>query len=316
MFDSLRFVQGAVAKKDFVPSLTHFHIAGGRVRGYNGMVGLCAPIDIDLAISPKAGPFVKAIQTCSDTIQLHLAPSGKLVVKSGPFKAHIECLPGDLPDMEPEGTEIPLAGGLLNALKLLQPFIAEDASRPWARGILFKGQSAFVTNNIILIEHWLGSPFPVAVNIPRMAVMELLRIGEEPDRMQLCETSVTFHFPQGRWLRTQTYSTEWPDLTRILDRPNEQRPIPPTLWEALLALVPFVDDAGRVHLLDGAIATSLVGNDGATTEVVGIVPGGCFNCTQMRLLEGVAVTADFSGFPKPCIFYGTDLRGAIVGVRG
>jgi hypothetical protein len=31
MLDALKFVKGAVAKKDFVPELTHFRITGGRV---------------------------------------------------------------------------------------------------------------------------------------------------------------------------------------------------------------------------------------------------------------------------------------------
>ena len=316
MLDAIRFVQGAVAKKDFVPVLTHFHIAGGIIRGYNGMLGLCSPIAVDLNASPRAIPFVKAIQTCQENIQLHMTPAGKLAIKSGTFKANIDCAQGTFPDMEPEGAEIPLTGGLIAALRLLSPFIADDASRPWARGILFRNQSAFATNNIILIEHWLGSPFPVEVNIPRMAVIELLRIGEEPTRLQMTETNITFHYTEGRWMRTQTYSTEWPDLESILNRPNVQEPIPDGMWDAVDALAPFTDELGRIHFLDDILATGVTPDSGAAVEVPGNKTGGCFNFKQLALLKGVAATIDFSAAPKPCIFYGDKLRGAIVGMRG
>ena len=219
MLDALRFVQGAVAKKDFVPALTHFRVDRGTIRGYNGMLGLCCPIDLDLNVSPRAVPFIKAIQTCQDTIQLHVTPAGKLSVKSGKFKALVDCIQEDFPEVEPEGTSIELNGGLLAALKLLAPMIADDASRPWARGILFRGQSAFATNNIIIAEYWLGYHFPVEINIPRAAVVELLRIKEEPISMQIAENSATFHFSGNRWLRTQTHTTQWPDISpRVRDR--------------------------------------------------------------------------------------------------
>lgn len=315
MLDAIRFVQGAVAKKDFVPTLTHFRIENGMIRGYNGMLGLCSPISIDLVASPRAIPFVKAIQTCQDTIQLHLTPTGRLAIHSGAFKANIECAQGDFPDMEPEGVEIPLTGGLLPTLKLLAPFIAEDASRPWARGILLRGQSAFATNNIVLVERWLGHSFPVEINIPRMAIVELLRIGEEPERLQMSENSVTFHYPQGRWLRTQTYTTEWPDVASILNRPNEPAPIPGSLWSAVTSLAPFTDEAGRIHFLEGKVSTGSAEDANASIEVSGLRSGGCFNFKQLLLLDGVADAVDFSLAPRPCIFTGSNLRGAIVGIR-
>lgn len=317
MLSSLKFVQGAVAKKDFVPELTHFHIQGGSIRGYNGMLGLCCPIDLDLDVCPRATPFIKAIQTCQDTIQLHLTPGGKLSVKSGKFKALIECTSEPFPEVEPEGETVELDGSLLKTLKKLVPFIAEDASRPWARGILLRGQSAFATNNVILIEAWLGYIFPVEINIPRAAVLELLRIGEEPSHLQLTENSVTFHFTGNRWLRTQTYSTEWPDLARILDLPPaaERLPVPDKLWEALEALDPFTEDTGKVFLSSGVVSTSDGNETGATVEVPDLNAIGCYNARQLRLLKAIAQVMDFTAYPKPCSFTGDSLRGAIVGMR-
>ncbi len=315
MLNALRFVQGAVAKKDFVPTLQHFRIEGGTIRGYNGMMGLCCPIALDLDVCPKAIPFIKAIQTCKDTIAIHMTTGGRLGIKSGTFKAFVDCINEPFPEVVPEGQYIELKGELLGVLKLLSPFIAEDASRPWARGILLRGQSAFATNNVCLIEYWLGYDFPIELNIPKAAVSELLRINEEPISLQFTESSVTFHFPGQRWLRTQTYSTVWPDLGKIFDQPATLAPVPSGLWQAAEDLAPYTDDLERVFIRPNTLATSQIEGEGAAVEVSGLLEPACFNLKQLRLLEGVATLLDLSGYPAPCAFRGERVRGAIVGMR-
>ena len=315
MLQSLKFVRGAVATKDFVPELMHYRIQGGMIRAYNGMIGLGGPIDLNLDICPKATELIKAIEVCKDTIQLHVTPSGKLAVKSGKFRAYIECITADLPEVLPEGSPVNVTGNILKCLKTLAPLIAEDASRPWARGILFRGNSAFATNNIIVAEYWLGYNFPVDINIPRAAVMELIRIGEEPISLQVAENSVTFHFEGNRWLRTQTLTTEWPDLSRILDVESNSSPIPANFFESVNDLAPFVDDLGKVFLLIGEVSTHADENMGACIEVPDLSCEAVFNIKQLQLLEKVAKLIDFSTYPAPCMFFGDGIRGAIVGIR-
>ncbi len=315
MLDTLKFIQGAVARKDHVPALVHFRIADGRIRGFNGTLALGSPIDLDLDVTPKATQFVKAIQTCADTIQLHMTPTGRLAVKSGRFKAFIDCTPESFPTVEPEGTLVELATPILPVLKVLAPFIADDASRPWARGILFRGQTATATNNIVLIEHWLDQRFPVEVNIPRAAIMEILRIGVEPSRLQMAEGSITFHYDSGRWLRSQVYATSWPDVAGLLDRPSTPVPVPPELWSAAEELAPFTDELGRLHFCAGSVTTSLTDADGASITLSNGPEAGCFNCDQLIALSGLVKTIDFTLYPKPCMFFGNQLRGAIVGMR-
>lgn len=315
MINALRFVQGAVAKKDFIPSLTHFHIRGGSIRGYNGMLALCCPIDVDLDCSPKAFALIKAIQTCKETVQLHMTPAGRLSIKSGKFKALVDCIPDGYPEVQPEGEVILLDGKLLKILKLLAPFVADDASHPWACGILLREQSAFATNNVVLIEHALGYSFPVALNIPHSAVLEMIRIGEEPQSLQVCESSVTFHYSGNRWLRTQIYSTQWPNVARILDREGSPLLVPDGLWEAAASLVPFVDKLNRLYLQKGMVTTGHGEGAGASMEVPEVLHAGCFNVQHILLLKNVANTIDLAAHPAPCLFFGDNLRGALVGMR-
>ena len=315
MLDALKFVKGAVAKKDFVPALTHFRIENGLIKGYNGKIGLCSPIDLDLAISPKAIPFAKAIQTCKTTVSMHITNSGRLAIKSGRFKAFVECTEEIYPDVEPEGDVIELGGDFLPAIKKIAPFIAEDASRPWAKGILFCNQSAFATNNLIVIEYWLGYSFPAPINVPQVAISELIRINQEPTHIQLNENAITFHFEDGRWLRSALLDLGWPDVYKILDGGSHQTAPPSTLFDAVEDLSPFVDELGRIFFTDEKIATSLDDENGASVNIEGLPEMACFNFKQLLLLKGVVEEIDFHAYPKPCHFTGGAIRGALVGLR-
>lgn len=318
MLETLKFVQGAVAKKDFVPVLTHVHIKDGMIQTYNGSLMLCSPIDLSLDCSPHGAKFIKAIQTCKDTIQMSITPTGKLSVKSKSFRTLIECTSEPFPGVELEGERILLPGeGLLPALKILEPLIAEDASRPWARGILLDGKTACATNNIIVAQLWLDFSFPKRINIPHAAVNELLRIKREPVEMILTDTAATFIYDDGRWLRTQLYETQWPDINglfkaRVNPKAND---IPEGFFSALREIAPFVDDINRAHLMPGKVATSKDMELATLSEVEGLDANGCYNISQLLLLEGIATKFNFEAWPDPAIFYGDKLRGCLVAMR-
>ena len=318
MLDALRFVQGAVAKKDFVAALTHYQIKNGFVKGHNGGLTLCSPIDLDIDVTPKAVTFAKAIATCKSVIQMHLTPSNRLSIKSGNFRALVDCIEEGFPHTDPEGDSIDLPnGGILKALKTLAPFIAEDASRGWARGILFRGQSAFSTNNVVLLEYWLGYEFPAEINVPRSAVMEMIRIGVDPIRMMVANNSVTFFYPEGKWLKTQLYSLEWPDLGKVLGKTNHPLLPPEGLWDALESAEPFVNKLRQVWLKNGTVSTDSGQDAGATIDVPGIEGDlGIYNVDYLLELSEVVQAIDLTMYPNPCIFYGENIRGAIVGMRG
>jgi DNA polymerase III sliding clamp (beta) subunit (PCNA family) len=316
MLAELKFVQGAVAKKDFMPALTHFRIQNGTVRGYNGSLALCSPIPLDMTCTPKADSLVRAIANCNETVSLALTPAGRLAVRSGSFKAFIDCVDGEVPHVEPDGEEVQAFDGkaLLAALKVLQPFVSDDASRPWSNGVLLHGQSAFATNNVVLVEYWLGSNFP-SINLPRNAIKEIVRIGEAPVRAQANDYSITLHYAGGKWIRSNLLSTEWPDLSRVLNVESNASAIDNMIFEGLRTIKPFADKTGRVLFQEGRMATHEQEDQGAAFECTVPLPAGVYSIEMLELLEGVAVKADWSLYPKPAMFFGERLRGAVIGRR-
>lgn len=316
MLKELRFVQGAAAKKDFIPALTHFHIDNGVITGYNGALALSCPIPVNISATPKAMALTQAIKACEETIALHMTPAGRLSIKSGNFRTLVDCTTETFPDVQPVGVKVPVTSSLLKAFQTLTPFVSEDASRPWSRGILLRGQSAYATNNIIITQFWLGSEVPFEAIIPRMALVEILRIGEEPTEIQVAASTCTFHYSGGRWLRTSLVDGVWPDVHGILGAENNQHGIPEGLWPAVERLIPFTDELNRLFIGAGRVSTGLDDNATAFEEIASLegMPVVCFNAKMFRLLKD-AISIDFLGYPKPCIFFGPSLRGAIVGMR-
>lgn len=317
MLEQLKFVKGAVATKDFVPELTHFLIKDGYVNGYNGIVSLRTKIPLDMCVAPNAKQFVKAIDSCTEPPSIHVNKAGKLCIVSGKFRTFVNCVDSDkFPEFTPTGEVVELKHPLLPALQKLEPFIAQDASRPWACGILFKDKSAYATNNIVLLQYWLGYTFPQATSIPHPAVKELLRIGKEPVSIQCAENSMTFHYEDGSWLSTHLKKLEWPNLDPILDVQGNTQPFPEGFFEAVETCLPFVDDLTALHFHDGFVSTSAnPEEDGTSVGVAHIRKGACFNAKQLKILSGIANSIDFSCYPKPCPFFGERIRGVIIGIR-
>lgn len=318
MLNALNFVKGAIARKDFVPALQHFLIRDGRVKSFNGELGLSSPIPVDLNIAPRADTFIQAIEACSDTVELFMSGSEKLVVKSGDFKTHVECVEAStFPEYPLQGEIVKLDDSLLPALAYLEPFVANDASRPWACGVLLSGESAFATNNIVLQEYWLGFNFPHRVNLPIMAIRELLRINENPIYLQMTDNRLVFHFTGDRWLSTQLLSVEWPDVTPLFAEQGEQHIFPAGFFEALERLAPFADELGRVYLLGSLVSTHANPElTGACIEVPDLymVGKGIYNIHALLKLRKAVATIDFACYPKPVPFFGEAARGIIVGL--
>lgn len=316
MLKELKFVRGAVARKSFIPLMTHFIIKDGTVKAFNGKLALCSPIACDLDCKPKGIPFVKAIQGCTDTMQLHITEAGRVSVRSGSFRALIECSHEELPNIEPTGTYVAIDGELLlKGLKILEPFIGNDASREWTNGVLFDGKSAYATNNVCLVQYWMGIDFPFKVNIPGMVIDEILRIDEEPIAIQADANCITFHYESGRWIRGQLYENQWPDLSRILEKEVNPIPVDPELFVGLKAIKPFADKLNRVYINQQGLRTHLESDDGANYDIADFHFEGVFNIEMLQLLEPIATQYDMSHFPEACLFFGERWRGAIIGMR-
>lgn len=316
MLEQLQFVMGAVGKKELLPGLTAVRIGNGCVQGFNGHLSLCAPLDTSLVCAPNALTLFNAVKQCNDAVHLSLTPTGKLSVRSGPFKALIDCVPGELPHVGPEGEYIALPGQvMLDAFRILEPFVSQDSHKPWAGGVLLRNGCAYATNNIVVLEYYHGAACP-ELNIPLGAVKQALRIGEAPTYAQASANSLTLYYADGRWMRTNLLSVQWPDVQAVLYNPNPHYPVDPLLFEAVRAVQPFTDAASLIYFHMGLLATAANADEAAGTYLVpSLQCQGIYNANHLLSLEGLADCIDWSPYPRPATFFGKCVRGAVIGVR-
>lgn len=324
MLDDLRFVAAAVAKKDYVADLTHLSIADGRVTGYNGRMALSSSIDIAFAVRPRAAAFLQAVRACQGPIALTLTATGRLSVRSGKFKSHVEALGQDdaFSAPSPSGESVELGNTFLEGLRLLSPLMGVDASRPWSMGIRLSSSSMFATNNVMVGEFYHGANMPLDAIIPAQAVDQLIRIGETPTRIQVDENSASFWFGDKRWLWTSLIDpAQWPDekVSHVLamSDPGTQWPITDAFKEAVVTLKQFLGDTATIYVYPDRLATSTEEEVGSSIELE-IDPEATLQAyahKQLEILCQVATSVNWRAYPAPSMFKAERLRGVVVGQR-
>jgi len=318
MRSALRFTKGAVKENGSSPEMAYYHISQGRITSFNGVIAISSPIDVDFEVTPRAEIFHRAIQSCSSDISLTLSDNQLLHVKSGRFSAYIPCLAYPAAyEAVPAGDMYELPGGFTNICRQLFPLVNKEMTSPWAGVIQAENGCLTVTNNAVVLQSWVGFQTP-PFGIIRAAAQEVIRIGEDPTHVQISESSITFHYSDGRWLRTQRPQVEWPSTTvnKILDgatAPNLQD-VPFEFFDVLELLIPFLPAQNSAVKFETGRFTTGDNFTGATGDVDLLVEGPCFNGHHLFLLRDFAEQIDFSAYPNPCLFRGANCRGAIIGL--
>jgi len=313
MLDTLNFVRGAVAEKDLVPVLTHFRVYNGRIQGSNGRIAIDAPLPelqgYDFTV--PADRFLRAVDTCGGEPKL-LIKDDKLVIKRGKFTAKLPLADNAAyPLAEPDKGR----KGRINIefLPTMRQFIGQDASRPWASGVLMTGDHAYATNNVVLVRHKIDGP-KKNINIPLTAVEELCRIGVDYDiKYTHTDNHVTFYYDDGSWLRSQLFSVDWPDLSGMFKVCS--RKVREDVKEAVAQILPFCPDPKTpvIKFGDDGVST-LEGDVSAVVKVAGLTEA-YFRAEPLGMVFDIATHFDWSDYPKACPFKSKYLQGVIIGVK-
>ena len=319
IFDALQFVKGAISKKDFIPSLKHVLIQDGQIQAFNGHIALNSPVDFEHNVVPVAADFIKAVEQCNSEPKMHVTKGGKLSIKDGSFKVFVKLTDAaTFPRMEPEGEMHECNSDIMGAFRTLKPFIGDDASRPWSAGVIIKDGYAYATNNTVLACYMHRIDLAHNVIIPVAAIKELVRIKKPVTHTQLSETSITFHFAHGQWLRCNLLDQKAPDFHDILSQcdydVSSMQPIPDDLPERILRLKPFMDPKEpQVIFRKEGMFTAPDESGASDTEYS--FPFGVFRQEPITHVVGMATHWNLSTYPAACSFVGKDVSGVMIGMR-
>lgn len=315
--DSIKFVYSAVADKSAIPEYSHISIRNGYALASNGVLSLGAPVEIGFNSTLQAEALVKALGVCKSILSLSENNRGGAVLSSGKFSANISSLAEVDSTLygQPSGNDYEVDGEkLLSAFQSLEKFVNIDTLRPWTNGILLRGHSAYATNNVCLVEYWLGAEVPLPCNVPLSAVKLVCKQGTAPVRVLTDARTITFMYSSGRWIKTLLYEEAWPPVETLLNIPTaEATEISSSFYEGVAALCKL--GYSRVYFSEGKLCSDMDSRVGASYAVDGLEPEGIYSLEALRLLEGTATHASFSRYPNNIGFYGKNMRGVLVSMR-
>ena len=253
-------------------------------------------------------PFLRAIDNCATEPVLKLA-GNKLLISSEKFKVNIpiaeENYPASKPDQNPSD-----CGNFISPLRLLYNFIGTDAQRSWACGIYLNSGFAYATNNVVLSS--VPCDFKGQINLPTITIDELLRLSVPPSKLAMGYNTATFYWEDGTWMKSSLLSTEWPDISQLLQ--FEDPPKVPIGLQNDVARVSLFTDKKKPTIMFKEDGIEAIG-DGTPAEVLGynFQKVAYFRSEHIIEVLKIATNIDLSLYPKPCPFIGNGVRGVVIG---
>ena len=316
---ALDFIKLAQAdKSNDLAAKTHCRLQGGYAVAFDGVLAMGHPIEEELAVCPHTYRLIDALSRCKKAMSVTQLDGEKLVIKSGNFRVVIPCLnPAAIPYAVPDPRAGDLTDELINGFAALNPVVTGNGQTVVESSLLVNNGSMVATDRMIMLEYWHGINLPDGLAIPKVAVAAVLKIRHKLVGVGVSDRTVTFHYENGAWLRTQLYAEPWPDVYSVLNRgdPHTATELPEAFFDAVDAVAPF-NEGGSIYTTDSGLASHHTEGAGATYAVGGVPAGLSFTAKYLQMMKGYAKRVDLVGSNGISFFYGDRVRGAIAQRRG
>ncbi len=316
LLSALKFI-GLITKDIGTPSETHVQLQSNWATASNGILALGHPIIENLHCCPQNKLLVDALSKCTDQIEFKQVDEHKLIIKSGKFKANIQCLPHNVVNCI--GPDEPIAiidNRLKEGFEIVGMPEVNNSQQIYNASILLNGQSIVGTDGKVIIEYWHGIDLPHNLPIPKDIIGPLTKSNKILAKFGFSKTSVTFWFDDGSWIKSQLYAEDWPDIGNILNRTSQQSVVPPDFFNGLDAIRSFTD--ASVYFCAGEVRSHQDSSIGASYAVEGLPSGPIFNLKQLLIIKPYVETIDFQvAGPftgNMLLWFGKNCRGAISGI--
>lgn len=288
---------------------THCLFANGYVTTFDGIIALGFPLAGELTICPQSKALLAALERSIGAYSMTQLDATTLAVQAGKFRASIPCLPlENVASVQPDAICGPLSNVFKGALALVGQWASETANCVEAASVLCRNGSVLGTDRVVAVEYWHGLPFPEMV-IPKMFITQLCKIKYDIIGFGFSDRSLTIHFSNRSWIKTQLYEDKWGNIDRLLNREVNPISLPSGFKSAISSVRPFTQ--GKVFIGKNKISSHKDDMLGASFDFeCGQV--GVFNPDKLLsvvdLIEKIDFCTDTGGI---ALFYGRNLRGAI-----
>jgi hypothetical protein len=314
LYEALRFV--SLAQRDLGSDMqTHCVMHDGDLLAFDGIVAVSTPIDEQMFACPHTWKFLSAIERCGAELAITQLPTNRLSVRSGKFKATIPCVTAArLAGAIPDAARIAVDDRLIAALDTVGVLISDTAQTVLCSSALLQSNTSVATDREMCIEAWHGFDLgtennaPIKMLIPKTAINVLGKCKKALTGLGWSKSSVTFHFDDTSWVRTQLYDGGFPAYEAILSTDSQmQIQVTETFFEDIAKLEPFSED-GCLRFNGNIVQTHDSAEDGAT-HAIDIPIYGRYMARQIAVIAEIAT--HLIPQKNKLLFVSTMARGAV-----
>jgi len=308
---ALKFIEPAQKKigtheQQFCMMRNHWVVA------FDGVLTIATKIVEDLNACPHTLQLLDALSKCKDELTLAQVSNVCLSVKSGAFNALIQCV-DELEIAGPDPQCALIDDRVKTAFDAVLVLATENAPNAVHASVLLQAGSCVATNGHALVEYWHGLDLPPNLLVPRQAATAVVKSKKPLTGFGFSQSSVTFYFDDGSFIKTQLYKANYPDYLRIMNVPTNPFPLPHGFFSAVHAIESF-NENGTVYFHKGIMSAGVRQGEATTYKVEGLTEDMAFNSKYLIMLELCIKTADFRPDEKRMFFFGDNARGAIMGM--
>lgn len=295
----------------------HVLFINGYVYRFDGIVAAAYPCQDEIDICPEFEPFNKGLKRVGSSFQIQVAEKELRIVGE---KLQVHCyaiakdeylaLPPDQPIYAVDNEKF------RKSLAKIAKIPSDSGEHVLTSSFRFRANTATATNRHLIAQVITGTHTDVDLIIPKRTITTLLKTTMPIVSIGYSDTSVTFWFENGAFMRSQLYNEPWSDKADALlvDNKEEHTNIPREFFEAV-ATVADLGETNAVYLTEKGVQ-DLPNDKIATTYKIAYKDHPCYISAEL-----LALVADHAGkcminntLPsgaRVATFFGDDYRATI-----
>lgn len=311
---ALKFI--SPAQKKAGPTNVQFaHVSHNWAAASDGVLTIAAPIEEDLSACPHTLQFIDALSKAGDELSITQLTANTLAVASGVFRALVPCVGFDeVPITAPDPQCAAIDDRIKAALAAVAGLATEGAPNATFAAVLLQANSAVATNGAALLEYWHGIDLPPGLLLPKAAASAIAKSSKTLTGFGFSQSSATFYFEDGSFIKTQLFGERYPNYVPVLEVPNlNPWPVPEELFKGIRAIESFSPN-GHVFFEDGAVLSKMHKEEASTYRIEGLPERMGFSVKLLLSVEHAFKSAHFDADANKVVFFGENIRGALMGL--
>lgn len=304
-------------KAEGEPYAQHALIQGKTLTTYDGVLQYGHPIDDELTACPHFGKLRAALDATKDAATtVTQLDAARIAIKAPKFRTVVPCVADTALVIRnvPDPIVGPLGMEVRDGFEIMRQITDKAGLHVITSSVLMAGKSMIATDNHQIVEFFHGSDFPT-LTVPANFIEAVLKIAKAFKGFGFSEGSLTFHFEDDSYVRTQLYQEEWPDVSRALPSDfSTLLGVPDGLYTALGQMRPFIE-AGGIWFNEGSISSHASTETGCVIDVPGLrqSPGAGLDAVRLWAMRDKVTYFDYWTDPGRTILYGCEgkLRGTL-----